>query len=72
MGRQADRAAMAQLPTEVQARVAEEDVALLETEAQLPGGGEIHWSEIDLDSSEDDDYFPAAPAAHDHEAGGSG
>jgi hypothetical protein len=35
--------------------VAEEDKALLEAEAQLPGGDEIHWSEIDSDSSEDDD-----------------
>ena len=42
-GRQAERAAMAQLPVEVRARVAEEDEALLEAEAQLPGGDdEIH------------------------------
>ena len=42
-GRQAERAAMAQLPAEIQARVAEEDEALLEAEAQLPGGDdEIH------------------------------
>ena len=34
---------MAQLPAEIQARVAEEDEALLEAEAQLPGGDdEIH------------------------------
>ena len=71
-GRQAERAAMAQLPAEVQARVAEEDEALLEAEAQLPGGDdEIHWSDIETDSSEDDEYFPPAPASHDHEAGGS-
>ena len=43
-GRQAKRAAMAQLSAEVQARVTEEDEALLEAEAQLPGGDdEIHW-----------------------------
>jgi hypothetical protein len=42
-GRQGERAAMAQLPAEVRARVAEEDEALLEAEAQLPGGDdEIH------------------------------
>ena len=42
-GRQAERATMAQLSAEVQARVAEEDEALLEAEAQLPGGDdEIH------------------------------
>ena len=42
-GRQAKRAAMAQLSAEVQARVAKEDEALLEAEAQLPGGDdEIH------------------------------
>jgi hypothetical protein len=35
---------MAQLSAEVRARVAEEDEALLEVEAQLPGGDdEIHW-----------------------------
>jgi len=63
---------MAQLPAEIQARVAEEDEALLEAEAQLPGGDdEIHWSDIETDSSEDDEYFPPAPATHDHEAGGS-
>ena len=63
---------MAQLSAEVQARVAEEDEALLEAEAQLPGGDdEIHWLDIETDSSEDDEYFPPAPAAHDHEAGGS-
>ena len=63
---------MAQLPAEVRARVAEEDEALLEAEAQLPGGDdEIHWSDIETDSSEDDEYFPPAPATHDHEAGGS-
>ena len=33
-GRQADRTAMARLPAEVQARVAEEDEALLAAEAQ--------------------------------------
>ena len=71
-GRQADRATMAQLPAEVQARVVEEDEALLEVEAQLPGGDdEIQWSDIETDSSEDDEYFPPAPASHDHEAGGS-
>ena len=54
------------------ARVAQEDEALLAAEAQLPGGDdEIHWSELDSDSSEDVEYFPAAaPASHDHEAGG--
>ena len=63
---------MAQLSAEVQARVAEEDEALLEAEAQLPGGDdEIHWSDIETDSSEDDEYFPPAPATHDHEVGGS-
>ena len=68
----ADKAVMAQLPAEVQARVAEEDEALFEAEAQLPGGDdEIHWSDIETDSSEDDEYFPPAPATHDHEAGGS-
>ena len=42
-GRQADRATMAQLPAEVQARVAEEDEALLAVEAQFPGGDDgIH------------------------------
>ena len=47
----------------------EEDEALLEAEAQLPGGDdEIHWSDIETDSSE---YFPPAPATHDHETGGS-
>ena len=62
---------MAQLPAEIQARVAEEDEALLEAEAQLPGGDdEIHWSDIETDSSEDDEYFPPAPATHNHEAGG--
>jgi hypothetical protein len=73
-GRQADRAAMAQLAPEVQARVAQEDEALLAAEAQLPGGeDEIHWSDLESDSSEDEEYFPApAPASHDHEAGGSG
>ena len=61
-GRQAERAAMAQLSPE----------ALLAAEAQLPGGeDEIHWSELESDSSEDVEYFPAAaPASHDHEAGG--
>ena len=49
--------------------MAEEDEALLEAEAQLPGGDdEIHWSDIETDSSEDDEYFPPAPATHDHEA----
>ena len=63
---------MAQLPVEVRARVAEEDEALLEAEAQLPGGDdEIYWSDIETDSSDDDEYFPPAPAAHDHETGGS-
>ena len=54
--------------------MAEEDEALLAAEAQLPGGDdEIHWSELESDSSEDVEYFPpAAPASHDHEAGGSG
>ena len=62
---------MARLSAEVQARVAEEDEALLAAEAQLPGGDdEIHWSELESDSSEDVEYFPAAPASHDHEAGG--
>ena len=71
-GRQADRAAMARLSPEVQARVAQEDETLLAAEAQLPGGDdEIHWSELESDSSEDDEYFPAAPASHDHEVGGS-
>ena len=71
-GRQAERAAMAQLSPEAQARVAQEDEALLAAEAQLPGGeDEIHWSELESDSSEDVEYFPAAaPASHDHEAGG--
>ena len=37
---------MARLSPEIQARVAEEDEALLAAEAQLPGGDdEIHWSE---------------------------
>ena len=63
---------MAQLPAEVQARVAVEDEALLAAEAQLSGGDYgIHWSDIETDSSEDDEYFPPAPASHDHEAGGS-
>ena len=63
---------MAQLSPEAQARVAQEDEALLAAEAQLPGGDdEIHWSELESDSSEDVEYFPAAPASHDHEAGGS-
>ena len=63
---------MARLSPEAQARVAQEDEALLAAEARLPGGDdEIQWSEIELDSSEDDEYFPAAPASHDHEAGGS-
>ena len=54
--------------------MAEEDEALLAAEAQLPGGDdEIHWSELESDSSEDVEYFPpAAPASHDHKAGGSG
>ena len=30
-----------------------------------------HWSELESDSSEDDEYFPTAPATHDQEAGGS-
>ena len=52
--------------------MAQEDEALLAAEAQLPGGDdEIHWSELESDSSEDAEYFPAAPANHDHEAGGS-
>ena len=60
-GRQADRGAMARLSAEVHARVAEEDEALLAAEAQLPGrDDEIHWSELESDSSEDDEYFPAA------------
>ena len=71
--RQADRAAMARLSPEAQARVAQEDEALLAAEAQLPGvDDEIHWSELESDSSEDVEYFPAAPASHDHEAGGFG
>ena len=37
-GRQAERAAMAQLSPEAQARVAQEDETLLVAEAQLPGG----------------------------------
>ena len=63
---------MAQLSPEAQARVAQEDKALLAAEAQLPGGDdEIHWSELESDSSEDVEYFPAAtPTSHDHEAGG--
>jgi hypothetical protein len=73
-GRQADRAAMARLSPEAQARVAQEDETLLAAEAQLPGGDdEIHWSDLESDSSEDEEYFPApAPASHDHEASGSG
>jgi hypothetical protein len=65
---------MARLSPEVQARVAQEDEALLAAEAQLPGGDdEIQWSDLESDSSEDEEYFPApAPASHDHEAGGSG
>jgi hypothetical protein len=52
--------------------VAQDNEALLAAEAQLPGGDdEIHWSELETDSSEDDEYFPTAPASHDHEAGGS-
>ena len=52
--------------------MAQDNEALLAAEAQLPGGDdEIHWSELETDSSEDDKYFPAAPASHDHEAGGS-
>ena len=71
-GRQAEKAAMAQLSPEAQARVEQEDETLLAAEAQLPGGDdEIHWSELESDSSEDAEYFPAAPASHDHEAGGS-
>ena len=50
----AHRAAMARLSAEVQARVAEEDKALLAAEAQLLGDDEIHWSELESDSSEDD------------------
>ena len=52
--------------------MAQDDEALLAAEAQLPGGDdEIHWSELESDSSEDVEYFPAAaPASHDHEAGG--
>ena len=52
--------------------MAQEDEALLAAEAQLPGGDdEIHWSELESDSSEDVEYFPAAaPASHDHETGG--
>ena len=69
---QADRTTMARLSAEVQARVAEEDEALLAVEAQLPGGDdEIHWSELETESSEDDKYFPAVPASHDHKTGGS-
>ena len=63
---------MAQLSPETQARVAQEDEALLAAEAQLPvGDDEIHWSEVESDYSEDVEYFPAAPASHNHEAGGS-
>jgi len=63
---------MAQLSPEAQARVAQEDETLLAAEAQLLGGDdEIHWSELESDSSEDAEYFPAAPASHDHKAGGS-
>ena len=63
---------MAQLSLEAQAQVAQEDETLLAAEAQLPGGDdEIHWSELELDSSEDAEYFPAAPASYDQEAGGS-
>jgi hypothetical protein len=52
--------------------VAEEDEALLEAEAQLPGGDETHWSELETNSFEDENYFPPAPpATHDHEAGGA-
>ena len=52
--------------------MAQEDEALLAAEAQLPGGDdEIHWSELESDSSEDVEYFPPTPASHDHEAGGS-
>ena len=41
--------------------MAQEDEALLAAEAQLPGGDdEIHWSELESDSSEDVEYFPAA------------
>lgn len=65
---------MQRLEPKVQARVAEEDEALLEAEAQLPGGDdEIHWSELESDSSNDEDFFlQQPPAAHDHGAGGSG
>ena len=50
----------------------QEDEALLAAEAQHPGGDdEIHWSELESDSSEDAEYFLAAPASHDHDAGGS-
>lgn len=52
---------MERLQLEVQAGVDEEDEALLEAEAQLPGGDEIHWSELETNSSEDEDYFPPAP-----------
>ena len=63
---------MARLSPEVQARVAQEDEALLAAEAQLLGGDvEIQWFELESDSSEGDEYFPAAPASHDHEARGS-
>ena len=52
--------------------MAQDNEALLAAEAQLPGGDdEIHWSELESDSSEDDEYFPTAPASHDHEAGWS-
>jgi hypothetical protein len=52
--------------------VAKEDEALLAAEVQLLGGDdEIHWSELESSSSEDDEYFPAAPASHDHKPGGS-
>ena len=53
--------------------MAQEDEALLAAKAQLPeGDDEIHWSELESDSSEDDEYFPpAAPASHDHKTGGS-
>ena len=52
--------------------MAQEDEALLAAEAQLPGGeDEIHWSELESDSSEDVEYFPAAAlASHDHGQGG--
>ena len=53
------------------ARLSPQDEALLAAKAQLPGGDdEIHWSELESDSSEDDEYFLAAPVSHDHEAGG--